>query len=141
MKFLSKEWAEAVKEKSGEDAEYLKKAEGLTFKFQWGVTSCPGGVDRLLSWETHHGKVASVTVEERPAPSDIGKMPFDSEQYFMRATAGYDTWVKLIRREITAIRARMSGVFKLDGNMLKIIAKLGQIQAFVDMAGSVAAEY
>jgi hypothetical protein len=34
MKYLSKEWAEVVKGKSGEDTEYSKKAKGSADKYQ-----------------------------------------------------------------------------------------------------------
>lgn len=141
MKYLSKEWAEAVKKKSGEDTEYLKKTKGATFKYQWVVTSCPGGVDKFFDWEVRDGKVISVTLEEKPTPGDFEKRPFDPKQYLTRVTANYETWVRLNKGEMSAFQARRAGVFQIEGKMVKIIPKLGQIQASTDMAGSVPAEY
>ncbi|MFA4835019.1 MAG: hypothetical protein WC749_02965 [Dehalococcoidia bacterium] len=70
VKYMSQQWVDAVKEKSQSDADYLKKAKGLTEKTRSVTTDCPGGVDVIVVWEWNDGKVAKAIREEKPAPSD-----------------------------------------------------------------------
>jgi putative sterol carrier protein len=138
MKYLSQEWVDALKEKSNSDAEYLKKAKGMTFKAQLLVTDCPGGVDKLIDVDLKDGKVVSIKLQEKPAPSELRTTPFDAKQCFLRATSSYEMFTKLNKGEIAPIQALSSGDYKLDGDMAKIMEKMGLVVAFNEFMASVA---
>ncbi len=141
MKYMSKEHLEAIKEKANADATYLKKTKGLSFKFQNLVTDCPGGVDKVVTWELERGKILSVNLEEKPAPSDWRKMPFDGTKYFMRTVGDWPTYVKLNKKEITPIQGMTSGGFRLDGDLMKVMAKLAEFTILLDLESTIPCEY
>jgi putative sterol carrier protein len=138
MKYLSQEWVDALREKSSRDAEYLKKAKGMTFKVQLLATDCPGGMDKLLEGDLKDGKVVSIKLQEKPAPSDFRTTAFDAKQYFLRATSSYEMFTKLNKGETMPIQALSSGAYKLDGDMAKIMEKMGLVVAFNELMASVA---
>src|SRR4030042_1737129 len=126
MKYLSKEWWEAVQNKTNTDREYLKKTRGLTATFQLLATDAPGGVDKLISYDVERGKIKSVAVEEKPAPSDWRTKPVDLTKYLLRATAPYETHCALHRKEFPMFMAMTKG-YKVDGDMMKMIKKEANI--------------
>ncbi len=138
MKYLSQEWIDAVKEKSDKDAEYLKKAKGETFKAQLLVTDCPGGVDKLIDGDLEDGRVMLFELEEKPAPSALRAMPFDTKQCLLRITCSYEMFAKLNKGEITLIQALSSGAYKLDGDIAKIMERIGSVITFNELMASIA---
>ena len=140
MKYLSKEWWEAVQNKTNTDREYLKKARGLTLKFQLAATDAPGGVDKLISCDVERGKIKSVTVEEKPAPSDWRTTPADLTKYLMRGTAPYETFCALHKGELPLFQAMTKG-FKMDGDMMGMMNKIGEYMQLQNVQASVTAEY
>ena len=95
----------------------------------------------MLDWDGQDGKVESFEFEEKASPSDLATRPFDREQYFLRAIASYDTWVKLISKKTTIMLAASSGAYKVEGDLIKIKPKLVQYQLFYDLCASVPVEY
>ena len=140
MKYLSKEWLEAVREKANADTEYLKKTRGLTVMFQLLTTDVPGGVDKLSTWNVERGKIKSITLEEKPAPSDWRTTPVDLSKYLLRGTAPYQTFCALHRKEFPFVQAMTKG-FKVDGDMMKIMSKVAEFVHLLEFQANVPAEY
>jgi len=140
VKYGTKEFYEQAKEKVNANEVLLRKTRGLSFKFQNLMTDCPGGVDRLIDWELDKGRIASVKVEEKPAPSEWRKIPLGAG-YLMRTIGAYDTYVKLNKKEITAVQGQMSGAFKLDGDLTKVMAKLAEFTYLTDFMATIPCEY
>lgn len=141
MKFESQEWMDAVKEKANNDKKYLKKTKDVTLVMQNLVLDAPGNVDRLLAWVFERGKIVSATVEEKPAPSDLRNIPFDGTKVFMRTTGPYEAYVKLNKQEITPIEAIAQGVYKFEGDIMKIQAKTPSLTYFTDLCSTIPCEY
>jgi hypothetical protein len=127
MKYLSQEWIDAVEKKLNSEEPYLKSAKNATMRFQWLATDCPGGVDKMLDWDIVEGKVMAAKLVEQPAPSDLRKAPFNPSQFFLRASASYDVWAKLNRKELIAAAAITSGIYKVDGDMAAIMPMMSTI--------------
>ena len=141
MKFESQEWLDAVKEKSSKDEKYIKKTKDLSLVLQNLVLDAPGGVDRLLTYTFERGKIVSAVLEEKPAPSDLRKIPFDGTKVFMRTTGSYEAYVKLNKGEITPLQALAQGVYKFEGDFMKIQAKTPGLTYFTDICASIPCEY
>ena len=140
MKYLSKEYCEALKERAATDEAYLKKTRGLTLKMQNLVTDCPGGVDKLLTWEFERGKILSYEFEEKPAPSDWRTTPMDGTKYLFRTVAPYDIYSALHKKEFSATEAMMKG-FRVDGDMMKVLGKMAEFTIHLDFQSTIAVEY
>ena len=141
IKYYTEEWLAALKKAMEADKEYQKKAKDLTYVSQYYILDCPGGTDRCAEWTLEKGVLTDYKLEEKPAPSDWRTMPFDSQKFFMRATASYPTYVRLNKGEITAIQVLMRKMYKIHGPMPKIMAKLGGLNALTAIMGTIPVEY
>ncbi len=140
MKLWSQEWAEAVKAKSG-DADYLKKTKGFTTTLHFLALDCPGGVDKRVEWDFQDGKVASLKLSEEAAGGSLRSVPSDESKVLFRGVGSYDTWCKLHKKELTTAQGLTGGTFKVEGDMMKVMPKIGAIDAFNNLMSSVSAEY
>jgi hypothetical protein len=140
MIYGTQEFYDAVKEKANSDERYLKKAQGLTVKFQNLLMDCPGDVDRLVDWGLTEGKVTSVKLQESPAPSAWRTAPLRPD-YFLRTIGKYETYVKLNKEEITPGQGQETGAFRIMGNLSKIMAKIATFTAFTDLIATIPVEY
>lgn len=135
-KYFSKEWFEEIKKKMNTDKGYQEKAKSLTYKSQYLVTDCPGGIDKLIQWTLEKGILTDYKIEDKPAPSEFRKMLFDGRTYFMRVTGSYDTYAKMHRGELPPMQAIMKKIYKIEGPMLKIMTMMGPINALNDLMAS-----
>ncbi|MFH2012560.1 MAG: hypothetical protein ABIJ37_07680 [Pseudomonadota bacterium] len=126
--------------KVNSDEEFLKQAKKLTVKTQNLMLDVPGGIDRLISWELENGKIISGKAEEKPAPSDWRKEKIDKNKIDLRATAGYEVSVKLYNKEINATMAIMSGRYKMQGSVKKIIGLMTEMTLWADLVSTVPCE-
>ena len=140
MKLWTQEWADASKAKTT-DPGYLKNTKGLTLIMQNLIKDCPGGKDRLAEWDFEDGKVKSVKVTEDAAGGALRAAPFDAGRVFLRSVADYPTYVSLHKGEMTAAKALTGGAYVIEGDMMKIMGKLGPVNVFNKMLSDVAAEY
>jgi hypothetical protein len=140
MIYATQEFYDAVKEKANSDERYLKKAKGLTIRFQNLLMDCPGDVDKLIDWGLSEGKVESVKLQESPAPSAWRTAPLRPD-YFLRTIASYETYVKLNKKEISPEEGQASGAFRIMGNLSKIMAKIATFTTFTDLIATIPAEY
>lgn len=141
MKFQSQEHLNAIKEKCNSDPVYLRKTKDLNFTMHCLVTDCPGGVDKLVKWVFDKGKVASVTLEEKPAPSDFRTQPWNPKECFLRTISPYDAFWKVFVKEMNPLEGMTRGVFRVEGDMMQMMPKLGAVTAFIDFGSTVPSEY
>jgi len=140
MQFHSKEWLEVYKEKMNTDPAYLKKNSNFSIKWCNVITDCPGGVDRKEIWVIEKGKCVSLTVEDKPAPSDFRTELFDKKQYDYRNTASYEIMAKLHRGEMSTLQAFRNPNYKVDGPKAKLMLIMRQLNAWNDIAKSIPTE-
>jgi len=140
MKYLSKEWLEAVQEKANNDEAYLKKTEGLTLKFQILVTDAPGGVDKQVAWDIEKGKIKSVILEENPAPSDWRTAPVDPDKYTFKSIAPYETYCAVHKKELSLLGAMTKGL-KMSGDMAPVLSSVEEYIELQNLQADVPGEY
>lgn len=140
MKYMSKEWWEAVQKKTNEDREYLKKSRSLTMNFQLLITDAPGGIDRLVSAEMERGKIKNISLEDKSAPSDWRTAPTDLKKYLYRGSAPYEIFCAVHKGEIPLMQAMTKG-FKIEGDMQALMGKIGDYMQLQNIQASVTAEY
>ena len=141
MKYYSEEYLKTAQERVNSDPEFQKRVAALNFVSETLVTDCPGGVDRLINYQWERGRLASVKLEEKPAPSDWRKLPWDESQSFMRAAAPYDAFAKVNRGEMTAMEGMMKGIFRMDGDMSQVMPLMPAITAFTELLHAIPCEY
>ena len=140
MKYFSQEWVDAIKEKMASDEAYKRKNGKWDTKLCSLVLGAPGGVDIFVEWNIQDGQLVSVNRQEKPAPSDWRKEPFDGKKYVVRSTAPYEAYAKLNRREMNFMKAIMTGGYKIDG-MVKVLPMVGKMTAWTDLQAFIPCEY
>ncbi|MGH2629157.1 MAG: SCP2 sterol-binding domain-containing protein [Actinomycetota bacterium] len=101
VKFLSPEWAEAVKAKLNANDDFHQAAASQRATIQQVITSGDG--------ETHYWIVIA------DGAIDLGVGDIDAADATI--TQSYETAVKLARSELSVITAFMTGKVKVAGNM------------------------
>lgn len=140
-RFYSKEWIDAVKEKTNNDKEYLKKATKLTASFLYVVTDCPDGNDLKILFKFDKGKITEYEVKPAPAGFRIENEAWDPSKSIVRAQGSYDTYKKLQTKEMNPMQALSSGQYTTDGNMAKALTLMPYLQSYTDLQATVACEY
>ena len=141
MKFYTEEWLADVKAKTNDDADYLKKTKALSVRVQALLCDCPGGLDKMMDVQFQKGKIVESLLEEKPMPSDWRSMPFDANKYMTRLVASYDGFGQIARGEVAAVQAISSGLLSIRGDPMKMMAKIGELNAFLDILKTIPAEY
>ena len=142
-RFYSKEWIDAVIEKTKVDKEYLKKTKKFKFTPLTIVTNCPDGNDLRLIMQYEKGKIVRFEYDAEPAPARfrMENEPWDPKVSLIKAQAAYDTFVKIHRKEMTLMDAMMSNLYKSDGDFVKAEAMLTYIDAYMQIQASIPCEF
>jgi putative sterol carrier protein len=101
VKFLSDEWASAVKMALNEDQEFRTASAGKTASIQQIITGPDGQTDYWIKIDD--GSI-DMGVGDAPAPDAT-------------ITQSYDTATALARSELSAVTAYMTGKIKIGGNL------------------------
>ena len=141
MKFWSKEWMEAIKEKSQVDKDYLGKTKGWSTKFYWVQIGAPDGVDKSMEFHLKDGKIEFANQEEKPAPSDLGTRAWDQKEYLIRGVGPYVAWKRVHTGEWTMMQMLGAGTTVMEGNTQALMTNMTPFMAFLDLVASVPAEY
>jgi putative sterol carrier protein len=110
VKFLSDEWAQALKAELNESEEFRKAAAGQHATIQQVIT---GGDD------THYW----ITIEDGSIDLGVG----DVEGEDATITQSYDSAAALARGELSPVTAFMTGKLKIAGNMGMILGLQGAL--------------
>jgi putative sterol carrier protein len=112
VKFLSDEWAQALKAELNESEEFRRAAAGQHATIQQVITG--GDADDTHYW---------ITIED--GSIDLGVGDIDSEDATI--TQSYDSAAALARGELSPVTAFMTGKLKIAGNMGMILGLQGAL--------------
>ncbi|MEE4354642.1 MAG: hypothetical protein V2J25_17435 [Desulfatiglans sp.] len=141
MKYLSKEFVEAVKGASVKDRTWRETARGFSARWQTLLTDCPGGIDKLLEWEVRKTEIIHASLEERPAPSEWRTLPVDEKNFLCRLVCLYWEHTRLHKQEFSAMVAIGLGVYDILGDLTETMKRIESFDAFIDLLSTVPAEY
>ena len=104
VKFLSEEWASAVTDALNSNEAFQQQAQGKTVRVQQLVT-------------TPEESRFYFTLQDGKAQVVVGELP-DAEATLIQ---DYDTAVALMKNELNATAAYMSGKLKIQGDLMKLM--------------------
>ena len=125
VKFLSTEWAEAVKAQLNDDEEFRRAAAGQRATIQQIITS--DGDD------THYW----IEIVEGTIDMGVG----DADGPDATITQSYDTAVKLAKSELSVVTAFMTGKVKVAGNMGLLMGLQGALSQLPGAMQAVDTDY
>jgi putative sterol carrier protein len=125
VKFLSEEWAEALKAALNEDEAFRTAAGEVSARIQQ-VIDADGGETRY--W---------IVIADGAIDMGIGDLdPVDAT-----ITQSYETAAALSRGELNAVTAFMTGKIKVAGNMGLLLSLQGALTRLPDAMSSIQTEY
>jgi putative sterol carrier protein len=127
VKFLSKEWAQAMTDALNSSEAFQKAAAGQQAKIQQVVTDSPDGGEVKYYFKLDGGS----------ADVSLGELA-DAEATISQ---NYETAVAIDRSELNAQNAFMQGKLKISGNMMKLMQLQGVINAMPQAVSEVQREY
>ena len=125
VKFLSAEWAEALKNALNADGEFHEAAAGQHATIQQIITAEDG--------DTHYW----IKLDGGAIDMGLG----DVEAADATITQSYDTAVKLAKNETSAVSAFMTGKIKVGGNMGMLLGLQGAFAKLPDAMAKIDVEY
>ena len=125
VKFLSDEWAQALKTELNANDAFRQAAAGQSATIQQVISD--GGED------THYWiKIVDGTIDM--GIGDVGAPD-------ATITQGYETAVKLAKSELSAVTAFMTGKIKIAGNMGLLLGLQGALAQLPDAIAKIDVEY
>jgi putative sterol carrier protein len=125
LKFLSQEWADAVKASLNDKAEFKQAAAGKKASIQQIISDGEGG--------SHYW----IRIED--GSIDLGLGDLDAPDATI--TQNYATAVALAKNELSAVTAFMTGKIKIDGNMGLLLALQGAFTQLPAVMASLDVDY
>jgi putative sterol carrier protein len=125
VKFLSTEWADAVKAQLNDDDEFGRAAAGQRATIQQIITS--GGDD------THYW----IEIAEGTIDMGVG----DADGPDATITQSYETAVQLAKSELSVVTAFMTGKVKVAGNMGLLMGLQGALSQLPGAMQAVDTDY
>jgi len=102
----------------------------------------PDGEDVSAAYTFDDGQVVDVDLWIDDAPSEeMRDDTFDSSEALARATASYDTWMKLDKGEMGVMQALSSPDYTIEGSTIKIMANIGVFRGMNKVAANVEKTY
>lgn len=134
MKFLSQEMLDELKKRTETDPATQKTLEGVTIGVVLLVTDCPGNEDRALNVDITDGKLRGLTMQVKPAPSDLRTAAFDQDKYIGKIGGPYS----LIGEVLTGKTAVITVLDKLnvEGDFNKLANNLAGVQSVIDVVSA-----
>lgn len=129
LKYLSPEWAEEARKRVKEEltSEKLNKiSSSMTNIYK----NCPDGKDRYFFVKFENGELAEFDIGEGDPPK--GEFTI---------TADYDTFAKISKAELSAVRALTGRKIHLRGNMAKALRLAPLVDKFNKVMAKIPADY
>jgi len=130
----SQELADECMKRQEEDPEFQEQMKGLEVKLLMVCNDCPGNEDRQLAIVFEDGRLTEITVEAKPAPSDLRTAEFDHTKYEFRVQAPQETLIDMISGKMDLIQALP--VTKIEGDIAKLMAKAEGFTNFIKFLGT-----
>jgi putative sterol carrier protein len=125
VKFLSDEWAEALKAELNQSADFQQAAAGHTATIQQVITGADGTTNYWIT--IGGGKI------------DLGVGDIDGEDATI--TQSYDSAAALAKGELSPVTAFMTGKLKIAGNMGMILGLQGALAQLPAAMAKIDVEY
>lgn len=125
VKFLSDEWAEALKAELNQSADFQQAAAGHTATIQQVITGAYGTTNYWIT--IGEGKI------------DLGVGDIDGEDATI--TQSYDSAAALAKGELSPVTAFMTGKLKIAGNMGMILGLQGALAQLPAAMAKIDVEY
>jgi putative sterol carrier protein len=127
----SQELADECMKRQEEDPEFQEQMKGLEVKLLMVCNDCPGNEDRQLAIVFEDGRLTEITIEAKPAPSDLRTAEFDHTKFEFRVQAPEETLIDMINGKMDMIQALP--VTKIEGDIAKLMAKA---EGFIKFLGT-----
>lgn len=127
VKFLTDEWATAVKSALNGSDSFQNASKGVNLCIQQVITDVPDKGEAKYWVKIDDGSFDAANGETETPDVTI--------------TQSYDTAVAMNKAELNAQAAFMQGKLKVSGNMGKLLQHQGVLQAMTPVLTSVSAEY
>lgn len=101
----------------------------------------PDGLDKVVAYRIHDGRIDVVDEREGKAPSPIRHEPFDGSRFLARTTAPYAFWKRLDAKEIGVLHVITSPDYRLEGPKLKVLRHLKVFTMMGDVASDMPKRY
>ena len=125
VKFLSDEWAEALKGELNQSADFQQAAAGHTATIQQVITGADGTTNYWIT--IGEGKI------------DLGVGDIEGEDATI--TQSYDSAAALAKGELSPVTAFMTGKLKIAGNMGMILGLQGALAQLPAAMAKIDVEY
>ena len=125
VKFLSDEWAEALKAELNQSADFQQAAAGHTATIQQVITGADGTTNYWIT--IGEGKI------------DLGVGDIEGEDATI--TQSYDSAAALAKGELSPVTAVMTGKLKIAGNMGMILGLQGALAQLPAAMAKIDVEY
>lgn len=125
MKFLSAEWAEALKTGLNANEAFRQAAAGQHATIQQVIAD---GADDTHYW---------ITIDDGSIDMGIG----DAENPDATITQSYETATKLAKNDLSAVTAFMTGKIKIAGNMGMLLGLQGALAQLPPVIATLDVEY
>lgn len=125
IKFLSDEWAQALKTELNQSEAFRQAATGQKATIQQVITSADG--------ETHYW----ITIADGQIDLGVGDVPSEDATI----TQSYDAAAALARGELSPVTAFMTGKLKIAGNMGLILGLQGALAQLPAAMAKIDVEY
>jgi putative sterol carrier protein len=129
LKYMSQEWADEARKRLKEqlDPEKMNKVSSSMTNI---YHNCPDGVDRYMYVAVKDGVITEFEV-------GVGEPP----QAEFKIIADYDTFAKISRAELGAVRALTGRKLTLRGNMAKALRLAPLVDKLNKVLASIPADY
>lgn len=105
MKFFSQGMLGELKKRTETDPATQKAVEGVTIGVILVANDCPGNEDRALNVDITDGKFRELTMQVKPAPSDLGTAAFDQNKYIVKVGGPYSLIGEVLTGKMAVITA------------------------------------
>lgn len=137
MLFGTKEWADAYMKALNENKNYKAAASWWEGDFLF-IVSPSGNLDHEIKMfiGLNHGDCTGARVLEEGENYKllaVGEKPSGGDMVEVEYiySGDYDSWVKVLKQELDPIRGLLSGQFKLEGDMAKVLRATKAAQELV----------
>jgi len=135
-------FVEAFVQAINSDDAFQSTASGFSDTIELRCFDTPDGEDVAAAYSFDNGKIVDVDLWIDDAPSDdMRNEPFDKSAMMARASAPYDTWVKMDKGEMGAMQALTSPDYNIDGSTIKIMSNMGVFRGLNEVAAKIEKTY
>jgi len=140
--YWSPAFIEAFVEHINSDEEFQTTAGAFSRTIVLRCFGTPTGDDVSAAYTFDDGQIVDVDLWIDEAPSDeMRNEPFDRSEAMARATADYETWVKVDTGEMGVMQAVTSPDYQIEGSMMRIMSNMGIFRGLNEVAAGVEKRY